>query len=123
MPIDNQNPNSNIAIEIIDIQTTLSSDRGNFEDQWQRVADRVDPKSSTAFFAAGEQRSVGERRDARMLDSTAAIGAERYGAILSSLISPRGQTWHRLRSQNPDLNRIPRVARWYDAANAILFKG
>lgn len=112
-----------LAIEIIDIQTQLSSERGNFEDQWQRVADRVDPKSSTAFFAAGEEHSTGERRDSKMLDSTAAIGAERYGAILSSLISPRGQKWHRLKTGSPELNRVPSVARWYDAANDILFKG
>lgn len=123
MPIPNQNPTSNLANEIIQIQTQLAADRGNFEDQWQRVADRVDPKSSTAFFAAGEQRSVGERRDSRMLDSTAAIGAERYGAILSSLITPRGQKWSRIRTGSPELNKIPRVARWYDAANDILFKG
>ena len=47
---------SNLANEIIQIQTQLAADRGNFEDQWQRVADRVDPKSSTAFFAAGDRR-------------------------------------------------------------------
>lgn len=123
MAIENQNPSSSLAVEIIQIQTQLASDRGNFEDQWQRVADRVDPKSSTAFFAAGEQRSVGERRDSKMLDSTAAIGAERYGAILASLMTPENHKWHRLRTGSPELNRIPTVARWYDQATDILFKG
>jgi len=123
MPIQNQNPHSTVANEIIQVQTQLASDRGNFEDQWQQVADRADPKSSTAFFAAGEQRSVGERRDERMLDSTAAIGAERWAAIISSLISPHGKKWSRLRTTSPELNKIPEVARWYDAANDILFRG
>lgn len=112
-----------IAEEIIREQGALAANRGNFEGHWQEIAERVVPRESNLFFQAGApNRSTGEKRTEKMLDSTAAVALERYASVLASLLTPESQKWHMLRADSTDLNRNPRVLDWFDQAADILFR-
>jgi hypothetical protein len=113
------------ADQIIRDQGKLASDRGNFESQWEEIAERVIPRSSKSFFQRGNSsndRTKGEKKTEKMLDSTAAVALDRYSSVMGSLLTPQNQKWHRLRASKPELNRIPRVLRWFDEVTDILFQ-
>lgn len=112
-----------LAADIIREQGALAANRGNFESHWQEIAERVVPRESNLFFQAGApNRSTGEKRTEKMLDSTAAVALERYASVLASLLTPESQKWHMLRADDTTLNRNPRVLNWFDEAADILFR-
>src|SRR4051794_20260394 len=94
---------SKLASEIIQDYQRMSGSRGNFENHWQEIAERVIPNHSHQFTNRGLYFTEGEKRTAELFDSTAAIALNRFSAILDSLLTPRNQTWHRLVPSNPYL--------------------
>jgi hypothetical protein len=111
------------ARDIIRDQERLQAERSNFETQWEEIAERVIPRSSKLFYERGHRGPgvQGEKKTEKQLDATAAVALDRYAAVMASLLTPRNQKWHRVRSSNPDLNRVPRVLRWFDAVTDLMF--
>lgn len=66
-------------------------------------------------------RELGERRNQEIFDGTAASALEKFAAALESLMTPRTGIWHKLRASDDTLNKAPRVKRWFEDANQILF--
>lgn len=99
----------------------MSNDRGNWENHWTEIAKRVIPSHSFLFQAHGNT-TKGEKRTQELYDSTAAVALGRFSSILDSLLTPRDQTWHRLRPTNPDLQKIREVMVWFDEVNRLLFR-
>jgi len=97
----------------------LVSDRINFENQWQEIAERIDPASSGLFRGS---RTKGSKNTELMFDSTATIALQRFAAILDSLLTPRNQTWHRLSASDPYLMKSKNVRLYFEEVNGLLFK-
>jgi hypothetical protein len=95
----------------------LKRKRGAWESHWEEIAERVLTRS--AEFTG--KREQGDKRTHKLYDATAALALERFAAAVESLLTPRGATWHTIRSTNPDLNRDDEVKLWFDAVNQAMF--
>lgn len=100
----------------------ISQYRGNFETHWQEIAQRMIPNEAPYFNAFGQVREQGEKRTQFVIDSTAVLALGRFAAILDSLLTPRNQTWHRVKASDPSLNKQRDVQVWFDELNQLLFK-
>lgn len=106
------------AVEIIDQQQKLNTERRNWDDLYQQVADRVWPQM--ADF--NSKRSPGQNRSQKMFDSTAALALERGSAAFHSLITPDSQMWHGLSiGKDPELMEYQPVRAWLEDVRRILF--
>lgn len=112
----------NIAQEIVKRYERLKGDRGTWEEHWEEVADRVLPRYSDTFQTPDAGITRGEKRTDKMFDSTAALGLERFAAVMESMLVPRNQKWHRLTASDPSLMRNHKVKLWFEEANNALFR-
>ncbi|HLA13466.1 MAG TPA: portal protein, partial [Gemmatimonadaceae bacterium] len=96
----------------------LKGRRTSFDAQWQEVKDRCFPHG--ADFTSS--RSQGQKTNLEMFDSTAAVDLERFAAVMESMLTPRQQRWHRLRSTVDELNDQEEVREWFDTVTKALFR-
>lgn len=117
---------------------SLASARFQWEQHWEEIAERVLPSHSGAFTrggagygsintfaeAAGGANTTarGSKRTNEMVDPTAALALPKFSAAHESMLTPRGQTWHRLIASNEDLMKNRQVQLWYDQVLRILFR-
>lgn len=113
----NDNPLVNDILREFD---EIAVTRGNFERQWEEVAQRVLPHYSTSFYSQGNM-SPGVKRGFEMYDITANSALWKFAAAMESMLTPSNGKWHRLRCSNPDLHKIKSVAEWFDAVNDLMF--
>lgn len=115
-----------IGEEVMDEFGRAASNRGNWETHWQEIAERVFPMHVDTFYShnknASEVYTPGRKKRDLVFDSTAARALNKFSAILDSLLTPRNQTWHRLVSSEPTLNKDRQVRLWFEEVNRLLFK-
>lgn len=95
--------------------------RGNWNNHWTEIAQRIIPMDSQLFQNFGGLSSQGEKRNFELYDSTGLVALERFGAILDSLLTPRDQIWHILKASDPILKRDKATSLWFEKANRILW--
>jgi len=100
----------------------LASLRGNWEGHWQEIAERIFTMQSLTFHRNHELSIQGQKKTTEMFDSTGARALGKFAAILDSLLTPRNQTWHRLLTNVPDLNKDRGVRLFFEETNRLLFK-
>lgn len=110
---------SNIAKELIATQQRLESDKGTYNSHCQEVARYVIPRLDEFF---SNNRTAGEKRSQYQFDSTAPLALDRFSAIISSLVTPRGQYWHGLSPEDDELSNNHEAMIWYEAVRNKLFK-
>lgn len=108
---------SDLAQEIIHEQGVLSSDRGNWENHWQQIADRVLP-AGAEFTSA---REAGSRRTDKIMESTATLAAQNFVAAIVSMTMPREARWHKLRSGIAELDKLDNVKLYFEQVTDLLF--
>ncbi len=113
---------SGIAEDIIKRYDQLESERGTWESHWSEIAERVLPRYANTIQTPLGGLTKGEKRTSKMLDSTAALGLERFAAAMESMLTPRNQKWHRLRASNPELMKDHDVKLWFEDSTNRLFK-
>lgn len=91
--------------------------RGDWESTWQDIA-LVCNTENAAFNTSG---SAGQQRQQRIFDSTATLALNRGMSALSGLITPMGQRWHTLSTDNPELNRDRALQEFFEEVTRILF--
>lgn len=106
------------ADEIIRRQESLSSERAIFDSHWREIAERILPRGD--HFKVN--RNPGDKHTERIFDSTAALALDRFSAAMESMLTPRTQRWHNLRTLHDELNDDIEVRAWLDAVTEILFK-
>ena len=106
------------ALSLIREYEQLKGMRGTWESHWQDIAERVLPRARE-FTTVKEER--GSKRTDKLFDATAALALERFAAAMESMLTPRAQKWHRLKSTNTDLNKNAEVKEWFDEVTRILF--
>lgn len=89
---------------------------------WQEIAERVIPAYADKFFGNGlGKQTEGEQNTEKMFDSTAAVALTRFSAAMESMLTPRSQRWHRLKTDNPFLWKQKEVRLWFEEATRRLF--
>ena len=110
-----------LAVELIRDFEKLRGDRGILDSHCQEIAERVLPMDSDYFKSAGHT-TKGDKRNTEIFDSTAVVALTRFAAILDSLLTPRNQTWHKLKVSDDSLAKSKRVRLYFEDVNRILFK-
>lgn len=120
----NQDQKSQDIVEyVIRDYNRLAGKRSGFESQWREIGERVWPSGSRSFNAdSGSGLNQGDRRTNGILDPTASIALNRFGAIMDSLLTPRNQKWHKLDTNNPFLSKNRQVKLYFEQANDALFR-
>lgn len=106
------------AEELVREFCKLEGKRGTWESHWQEIAERILPRARE--FTTIREEKGGKRTD-KIFDATAALALERFAAAMESMLTPRAQKWHRLKSSNPFINDDPDVKEWFDEVTRILF--
>lgn len=106
------------ATDLIRTYENLKGLRGTWEQHWEEIAERILPRQM-GFVG---QRTDGEKRTQKIFDSKPQIALERFGAVMDSLLTPRQQRWHNLRTTNEELNRDFEVRDWFYKVNNILYQ-
>lgn len=122
--MDNQtDKQKEIAEEIIREFARLSQDRSTFESHWEEVARLVVPNYKGSF-TAHNFRQAGEKRTEHQYDATASIAANRFSAVMESMLTPRNQRWHRLTAggRNNALMKDRETRLWFEQVTDVLFK-
>lgn len=94
--------------------------RGNWEIQWEEVSRIVLPYYSTSFYSQGNT-TPGVKRGYDLFDTTANAALWKFAAAMESMLTPANNKWHRVRSVDPNLNRIRNVQLWFDAVTDAMF--
>lgn len=103
--------------EIIRRQEKMAADRAIFDSHWREIAERVLPRAN--HFRVN--RNPGDKHTERVFDSTAGLALERFSAAMESMLTPRTQRWHKLRTGIPELDEAPDVKAYLDEVTQILF--
>jgi hypothetical protein len=109
--------NDDIVEELLRNQQALEGERMVWEGHWRQVLRRVLPRQDDI----GQQRAQGAARTEYIFDSTAPLALDRFSAAMEGMLAPRSETWHTLTTNNKELNRLPRVRRYFEEATSILF--
>ncbi len=109
---------SDLAQEIIREQQRLAGERGTWETHCQQIAERCQPRLASFTTTV----TPGSRRTDKMFDSTAALASENFAAAMAGMTAPRNSRWHGLQCGIPELDRLPRVKLWFEAATDALFR-
>jgi hypothetical protein len=103
--------------EVLKRHEKMKGGRGNWNSQWQEIADRVWPERGN--FAM--ERTDGQKRGEKIFDSTPVHALPRFAAAMESLIVPMTQKWHSLRVSEDELNESANVKRWCESVRDHLF--
>lgn len=95
---------------------SIKGTRSNWEAHWEEIAERVLPRQM-GFLG---DRTDGEKRTQKVFDSKPMIALERFAAVMDSMLTPRQQKWHNLRTTDETLNRNFEVQDWFYKVNNIL---
>jgi hypothetical protein len=82
------------ADELLRRHSRLLTERTLWESHWREVAQLVLPRSD--FFQG--RLLPGDKHTEKIFDATACLALERFTASMESLLIPRTQGWHGLRS-------------------------
>jgi hypothetical protein len=110
---------TNKAEEILSDLNRMVSGRCVWESHWNEIAQRILPAQADTF-ARGSFRNAGQKNTQLVFDATAGVALSRFSAILDSLLTPRNQTWHRVKASDPKLNKNREVSLWFEEVNRQL---
>lgn len=114
---------SDHAISVVKEFERLRSNRGTLDSHFQEIAERMVPAHSRSFTQKNMgEFAKGDKRNEFLFDATASLALQRFAAILDSLLTPRNQTWHRLKVDDPYLAKDRDVKLYFDQVNQSLFK-
>jgi len=104
--------------DIIRRQEKMATDRAIFDSHWREIAERILPRAD--HFRVNRQ--AGDKHTERVFDATANLALERFSAAMESMLTPRTQRWHKLKTGDPVLDEDQEVKEYLDALTMQLFK-
>ena len=104
--------------------SSLKTLRAPFEAQWEEAAARIIPADRNTFVspAGGGMLIRGTKKTDLMYDATAALAAMRFAAVIESISTPQNQLWHKLRINDPMLDKNRQVRAYMEQLNDIVYK-
>lgn len=102
----------------------IEQQRYSWEPHWEEVSRRVMPSFVNTFYSPDNKAHTfgGEKNSEAIFDSTAAIAAGRFSAVMESMLTPRSQFWSHLTVFDESLFGVRRVREYLDTVNKRLFK-
>ena len=100
------------------MQTLRSS---NFERVWTEIDERINP-SAADFGSMSPNTNKGQQRTEKAFDATPGLALDRFKAAIHSLVTPRNQTWQKLKPVDEELGEDDEVARYLEEVTSILFR-
>ena len=101
---------------------SLRAGRSNFDTQWEEASERVLPQYKSTFLSRGSaQIAPGLKNTELQFDATTAFAAQRFSAVMESLITPQNSIWHLFKSIDPVLKRNRAVRIFFDELGETLF--
>ena len=103
--------------DIIRRQEKMATDRAVFDSHWREIAERILPRAD--HFRVNRQ--AGDKHTEKIFDATANLALERFAAAMESMLTPRTQRWHKLKTGVDELDQDPGVMAYLDEVTKILF--
>ena len=93
--------------------SALDRERASWFAHWRDLADNILPRRGS-FLGPAHRAGRGDKRNARLLDSTAMLAARTLASGLMSGLSSPARPWFRLGIGSPQLSEVPEVRLWLD---------
>tara|TARA_R110000824_G_scaffold345160_1_gene531817 strand:- start:1455 stop:3125 length:1671 start_codon:yes stop_codon:yes gene_type:complete len=97
------------ASELIERAETLESERHNWEQDWQRIADFVLPRKNDIIT----KRSRGENRNQKRYASVGMQSLSMLAASLHGTLTSKAVQWFDLETGNPDMDSNPEIKQYF----------
>ena len=104
--------------DIVRRQEKMATDRAVFDAHFREIAQRILPRSD--HFRTN--RNPGDKHTEFVFDATAGLALERFAAAMESMLTPRTQRWHKLKTGVPELDEDQEVQAYLDEVTQILFQ-
>lgn len=98
----------------------LVTERQTFEAVWQEIEDRINPTDVQFSNRTGGQIK-GAQRTEKVFDATPGLALDRFKSAIHSLVTPRNQQWHKLKTVDEDLSEDSEVTRYLEEVTRRLF--
>lgn len=95
----------------------MKAERAPWETAYRAVDARVNPIAEGSFNATSPGRIRGQQN----FDVTAQEGLDRFTAAMTAITVPEAQQYIRIRFADKDLDKLPAIRRWCEAAADRLF--
>ena len=95
----------------------LEGDRRNWDDHWQEIAEVVFPRR--ADF--NKEVTRGERKNTKIVDSTAVIANELLGAGLHGMLTNPASKWFKLRMTDSQMMEDDEVKKWLEEVERRMY--
>lgn len=99
-------------------QADLESRRSNWDDLWERVAQKLLPVADDF----NNKRTPGEARTNVQYDAFPALALGRYAAAMESGLTPRTALWHHIRTGDEALDDDDEIKGYLEALNRTLWR-
>lgn len=99
----------------------LQTYRAVFAEQWEEIAQIVDPPNRNTFYY-GNYNFPGLKKSDRQVDASAMQALDRFSSILDSLLTPRNMTWHMLGSEADYVMKNRDARLYFEEVTRILFR-
>lgn len=109
------------ADEILEMHSRMVNQRNNFERVWQEIDDRINPSDQRFNQRETAVEQKGIQRVERVFDATPGLALDRFKSAMHSLVTPRSQTWAKLKAVDEELVDDQEVQRYLDEVNRRLF--
>ena len=104
------------AKQILDKFETLKSQRSNWEDHWQDIADYFLPRKSSITI----KRTKGDKRHDQIFDGTATHSLELLSASLNGMLTNTISPWFLLKFRNEFINQDDEAKEWLESCAKIM---
>jgi len=108
------------ADELLSMHERMVSLRSTFEKVWQEIDDRINP-SDQRFGENTLNATKGQQKIEKVFDATPGLALDRFKAAIHSLVTPRNQTWAKVKPVDEDLTEDVEVTRYCEEVNRRLF--
>jgi hypothetical protein len=98
----------------------LMTQRSTFEKVWQQIEDRINP-TDVQFSSTVANVTKGQQNTEKVFDATPGLALDRFKAAIHSLVTPRNQTWHKLKTMDEELADDQEVTRYLEEVTKRLF--
>src|SRR5487761_1823540 len=100
---------------------SLRTNRGIFDEHCEEVAAVVMPSHRNTFMGWGHTTPYVKKTD-KQWDATASIAAQRFSAVMESLLTPQGSIWHRMVPLDDHLKNNRPVKTYLEQVNNVVMK-
>lgn len=110
------------ADDILSMHGRMVNQRQTFERVWTDIDERINPSDQNfTDGSASAKLQKGVQRTEKVFDATPGLALDRFKAAMHSLITPRNQTWHKIKAVDPELYEDVEINHYLEEVTRRLF--